>query len=186
MKKCGWIVATVLKVSEKEIYFRVDESELFKESFKFVDIVGHVLTIPQKIKFWKSSLCKGRKYPVIFNRTEEEVVFIEKMEYVLLISQEDFVPIKLVGTGSKEDLYRLLGRVYTAVNLIYKVDIPLAEGFVKGTLVEIISKLKRNCPGDPEVYLTHEKTSWFILAPDGELKSTTMPLLPSMVKKQSS
>lgn len=182
MKITGWVIVTAVEVSKSEIKFRVDESELYEGEPKFADLMGHNLTIPQKAKFWKSELCKGKRHLVTFSRTAEEVVFGVGSEYVLLISRYNSDPVKFIGNGSKEDLYKLIGRSYSPVNFIYKVRIPLVEGFATGTLGEIISKLKNNLPGDVETYLTHEKTTWFIVATDGQLKETTMPLLPSMIK----
>jgi len=181
MKICGWVTATVTGITDKNIFFRVDESELFEDVKKFGDLIGHDLVIPKKNKFWKSELCKGSKYPVTFNKTEEEIIFTVDSEYVLLISRRDSAPVKLIGTGSKKDLYVLLRRSYTAVDIVYHVNIPFAQGFVKGTIGEIISKLKNHLPGDPETYLTHKDTDWYIVAPDGDLKETTMPILVSTV-----
>ncbi len=182
MKTCGWIIATVVEVTSREIKFRVDESEIFKNLPKFADLLGQTLAISKKDKFWKSEICKGRRHPITFNRTEKEIIFSEKSEHVLLISCNDTAPVRLIGTGSKEGLYRLLGRSYVPAEMIYRVNIPLLEGFVKGTLSEIVHKLRCFHSGDPEVYLTHEKTTWFILAPDGGLKDTTMPLLTQKVR----
>jgi hypothetical protein len=182
MKKTGWVIATALEVSKREIMFCVDESELLKNQPKFADLVGYNITIPQKLKFWKSELCKGSRYPITFNRTAEELVFGVGSEYVLLISRFNSDPVKLVGTGSKSDLYKLLGRGYSPANIRYCANIPFIEGSATGTLLEIISKLRRFYSGDPETYLTHEKTTWFIVTTNGQLKETIMPLLPSMVK----
>ena len=182
MKTCGWIIATVLEVTSKEIEFRVDESECFQNIPKFADLLRHTLVIPQKARFWKSELRKGSKHPVTFNRTEEEIFFTEQKEYVLLISRYDSAPIRLVGTGSKEELYKLLGRSHVQASIRYCANIPFIKGSVTGTLAEIVAKLKRFYPGDLETYLTHEQTTWFIVAPDGERKETIMPLLPSMVR----
>jgi len=178
MKTCGWVTATITRITDRNIFFRVNESEIFKYKKKFDDLIGHDLIIPQKNKFWKSELREGSKYPVTFNKTEEEIIFTVDSEYVLLISRRDSAPVKLIGTGSKEDLYKLLRRSYTTRGIVYLVNIPFIQGSVRGTIGEITSKLNKHYPGDPETYLTHKDTSWYIVAPDDDLKATTMPLLP--------
>ena len=183
MKTSGWIIATAVKVLYNQIEFRVDESESFKNSIKFPDLLKKTILFPQKDKFWKSEICKGRKHMVTFNRTAEEVVFREELEYVLLISRNDLAIIRLVGTAMKEDLYKLLGRNYKSIGTtLYLVNIPLIKGSVRGSINEIYLKLRRLCRGDPNVYLTHEKSEWYILAPDGELKETSTPMLPQNVR----
>ncbi|MBC7766451.1 hypothetical protein H7Y21_00450 [Arenimonas sp.] len=178
MKRCGWVIATAIRVTDREIQFRVGESEKYKDVLKFPDLIGQIIEIPMKPKFWKSELRKGRKQFVTFNRTEEVIIFHEKIEYVLLIQWNQPASIRLVGTGSKEDLFRLLCRPSKKpTNPVYEVTIPIIPGFVKGTLEQILDKIRSNCPGDPRTYLTHQDTTWSILAPDGKLKETTMPVL---------
>lgn len=177
MKTCGWIIATVLRVTTTHILFQVDESESYQTLPKFSDLVGQTVLIQKKDKYWKSELGKGRKHLVNFNRTKEEITFVENLVYVLLISRQSLGPIRLIGTAAKEDLYRLLGRSPDVINTKYLVNIPFIKGSVRGTIEEIYDKLKQWFPGDPNVYLSHEKSEWFILVQDGELKETTMPLL---------
>ncbi len=177
MKTCGWIIVRVIRVNLSHILFQVDESESYQTLPKFSDLVGQTVLIQKKDKYWKSELGKGRKNLVNFNRTKEEITFVENLVYVLLISRQSLGPIRLIGIAAKEDLYRLLGRSPDAISTKYLVNIPFIKGSVRGTIEEIYDKLKQWFPGDPNVYLSHEKSEWFILAQDGELKETTMPLL---------
>ncbi len=179
MKRFGWVLATAIHVTDRQIEFQVSESELFYGTPKFPDLVRQTFTVPMKKEFWISELVKGRKQPIVFNRTEGKIVFHQSSEYALLIQWDQPAPIRLVGTGSKEDLFKLLGRPFSkATEPVYQVVIPIIPGHVKGTLEQIIFKLRNNCPGDPKTYLAHQDTTWSIFAPDGELKETTMPVLP--------
>lgn len=182
-KLYGWIVVRILEFSKNTITFYIQECEYKDGLPKFPQLLQQTIEYRRKKKIKAADIAKDDEFSVHFISNDSEFIPELNGEYALLINTTDFAPMEIWKAGSKVDFCKALGRPYSSFqdNVIYKVSIPAIQGTVTDPLPRIIERLKSRYSGDPLVHLSDDKNTWFIKAPDGEFKETTMPKLPERV-----
>lgn len=182
-KLYGWIVAKILDLSKTTITFYIQECEYKDGEPKFPQLLQQTIVYKRKKKIRNSGIVNEGQFPVRFIDSNSVFIPERDSEYALLINTTNFAPMEIWKAGSMADFCKALGRPYfpSSADVIYKVSIPVIQANVTDTLPKIISRLKQYFDGDPLVYLSDDKNTWFIKALDGEFKETTMPKLPEKV-----